>query len=335
MNFEFVLPQKIIFGAGSVANTGQEAKKLGAEKALIITSHGMLNRQAFIQVTDALQEQGVGFEVFPEIKPEPPVENIYESIAFVKANNCNLVIGLGGGSVLDVAKKVAADVRQSKIMVTTTAGTGSEVTHESVFKIDGRKKAFVDKNLVPDVAIVDPDLAKTMPPRLTAITAIDALAHASECYEALRSNHVSKTLALEAFELLKRNVRKAVEGQERARVNMSLGSLMAGMAFGNAGTTLGHALSYPLSNRGVPHGEAVAMVLASALEFNGADTDLISDVKEVVALIEPKWSSGWDTRKMAAEVMTDEKHLSNNPRKVIYEDVLAIFEKIRNSIEVQ
>lgn len=231
---------------------------------------------------------------------------------------------------MDVAKKAAADLSLPKIMVPTTAGTGSEVTHESVLKVDGKKMAFVEAGLTADVAIVDPDLCQTMSKRLTASSGMDALAHAVECSESKKSNPVAKTLALEAYNLVKDNLMQAVKGDTQAMVNLSLGSMMAGMAFGNSGTTLGHALSYPLSNRGTPHGEAVAMVLPYAFEFNGSDPDFAKKLRKFVRTIELRWDPRWDTEEMAAEVMEDKRHLRNNPVEVTFKDVLGIFEKMKN-----
>jgi alcohol dehydrogenase class IV len=231
---------------------------------------------------------------------------------------------------MDVAKKAAADLSLPKIMVPTTAGTGSEVTHESVLKVDGKKRAFVEAGLTADVAIVDPDLCQTMSKRLTASSGMDALAHAVECSESRKSNPVAKTLALEAYNLVKDNLMQAVKGDTQAMVNLSLGSLVAGMAFGNSGTTLGHALSYPLSNRGVPHGEAVAMVLPYALEFNGSDPAFARKLRRFVRTIELRWNPRWDAHEMAAEVMEDKRHLGNNPVAVTFADVLGIFEKMKN-----
>jgi alcohol dehydrogenase class IV len=215
-------------------------------------------------------------------------------------------------------------------MVPTTAGTGSEVTHESVLKVEGKKKAFVEAGLTADVAIVDPDLCQTMSKRLTASSGMDALAHAVECQESRKCNPISQTLALEAFKLIKDNLLQAVKGNTQARVNLSLGSLVAGMAFGNSGTTLGHALSYPLSNRGMPHGEAVAMTLPHALEFNGSNLAFAKRLRKLVRIIEFQWDPRWDINEMAIEVMQDERHLGNNPVEVTFEDVLGIFDKMKN-----
>jgi len=334
MRFDFILPSTIFFGEGCIKRIGEEASRLHCKRALIVTSRGMLKREYFKHLTDCLQAHQLSSGIFSNVEPEPTIENVHQCSAIVSSED-DLIIGLGGGSVMDVAKKVAADLGLTKMMVPTTAGTGSEVTHESVFRVEGKKRAFVDLELTPDIAIVDPDLSMTMPPELAAATGLDALAHALECCESRKSNPLVKTLALQAFELLKQNVRKAVENDREARGNMSLGSLMAGMAFGNSGTTLGHALSYPLSNRGISHGEAVAVVLPHALEFNGADPSLIAEVREIIKPMKVEWNANWSIHEMANEVMDDERHLANNPRNATHNDVLEIFELLRSSCTAQ
>ena len=326
MQFELILPKKIIFGNGSVERVGDEAKNLGCESALIVTSKRMKKREALKKVIDSLNSEGINSKIFYEVEPEPPIENVYECMEF--AEGADLIIGIGGGSVIDVAKKSAADLSLRKVMIPTTAGTGSEVTHEAVLKVEGKKRAFVDEKLTPDVAIVDPELMKTMPQKLVASSGIDALAHAIECYDSKRSNLLVKTLAFEAYRIIKDNLRKAVEGNKKGIENMALGSLIAGMAFGNSGTTLAHALSYPLSNEGIPHGEAVAMVLPYALEFNGFDAGVIKEVKGILRDLKLGREVKGNIEEMARIVMEDKKHLSNNPREVTYEDVVNIYEKV-------
>jgi len=326
--FKIILPSKIIFGTGSVGQIGIEAEKLGSKGALIATSRGMRKRDALKLVIDSLNDHGISSEVFDEVDPEPPIESVYQCMA--SAKGCDLLIGLGGGSVIDVAKKAAADLDIWKIMMPTTAGTGSEVTHESVFKVTGKKRAFVDEQLTPDVAIVDPDLMKTMTPKLTASTGMDALAHAVECYQSKKSNFLVKTLAFTAYGVIKDSLRKAVAGDEPAVADMAWGSLVAGMAFGNSGTALAHALSYPFSNAGIPHGEAVAAVLPYALEFNGFDTGMVTEIKKIIGDLKIGSEAKGNIAEMARTVMEDEKHLSNNPRPVTYEDVVSIYEKIRD-----
>jgi alcohol dehydrogenase class IV len=330
MSFSFILPQKVIFGIGSIESVGEECKMLGGMKVLIVTSPGMLRRAHLKQAADSLKRSKVKFDVFSEVTPEPPIEDVYRCIAVARKKSSDLIVGLGGGSVMDVAKKAAADLSLPKIMLPTTAGTGSEVTHESVLKVDGKKRAFVESGLTADVAIVDPDLCQTMSKRLAASSAMDALAHAVECSESKKCNPLAKTLALEAYNLVKDNLMQAVKGDTKARVNLSLGSLLAGMAFGNSGTALGHALSYPLSNRGMPHGEAVAIALPYALEFNGSDPAFAKQLKKLARTIEFQWDPRWNISEMAAEVMQDERHLGNNPVKVTSKDVLGIFEKMKS-----
>lgn len=333
MEFSFIVPPQIIFGCGSISRLPFEIKDLKAEKPLVVTSRGMLERDFAKEIFSSLKSSRIACQVYNQVNPEPSVRDAENCLQFAKENGCDFIIGLGGGSVMDVAKKVGMDLEVPKIMIPTIAGTGSEVTHESVLKVEGEKRAFVDKKLTPDVAIVDPNLMMTMPKRLIASSGIDALAHALECYESRRSNPLVKPLALEAFRLLEENIQKAVEGDREARVNMALGSLMAGVAFGNSGTTLAHALSYPLSNRRMPHGEAIAMVLPYALEFNRSESAFIEKMKEIVKPIKLRWNLDWDIEEMAEEVMDDKRHLANNPREVTFQNVVRIFEKIEQEFQ--
>jgi alcohol dehydrogenase class IV len=328
MRFDFCLPERIVFGSGSTAQAGGEAKRLGGRRVLIVTSRGMTQRQALVKAMDSLQKQGLACDVFSAVEPEPSLENATNCTALVRDRDCDLILGVGGGSVMDVAKKAAAEAGIPRIMMPTTAGSGSEVTHESVLKVKGKKQAFVDTSLTPDVAIVDPDISSTMPPHLTACCGADALAHAIECYESRNSNPLVQALALRSYELLRDNLVAAIENLSEARVNMALGSLMAGMAFGNSGTALGHALSYALSNRGVPHGQAVAMALPGVLEFNGTDPSFATTLKQIISPTGPRWNPDWDIAEMTAEVMADHRHLANNPREVTDDDVRYMFEQI-------
>lgn len=330
MNFTYVLPE-IIFGCGSLERITEILKNSGLKKPLVVTSHGMVKREGYLNLIGIIGSSGLSLAVFNRVEPEPSIDTVIDCLNFAKEDNCDLVIGIGGGSVLDVAKKVGMDLKKMKLMIPTTAGTGSEVTHESVLKVNGKKKAFVDKELTPDVAIVDPELTMTMPPRLTAVSGIDALAHAIECYDCKKDNILVKTLAFEAYTLLKDNLGKAVSNDREARINMSLGSMMAGMAFGNSGTALCHALSYPLSNEGIPHGEAVALTLPYALEFNDFDEDVIKEIRRVIS--EVGLTSGFkfqgDAQQMAETVAEDTRHLSNNPREVTLNDIVGIFNKMK------
>jgi len=333
--FQLLLPRSIIFGSGTVQRVGSEAERLGASKILIVTSHGMAKRGCVEQVTTSLSLLGLRFKIFAGVVPEPPIENAHDCLSAAKAYGADLLIGLGGGSVLDVTKKVASDLGLGKIVMPTTAGTGSEVTNISVLKVTGRKKVLIDNSFIADAAIVDPTLTFTMPPKLAASTGMDALAHATECYQSKRANQITKALAMEAYTLIRENLRAAVAGDPKARVNMSLASLMAGIAFGNSGTTLGHALSFPLSDEGIPHGEAVAVMLPYALEYNGFDPEIIAEVKSLIADLDITVVVKADIQEMANIVMADERHLANNPREVKLEDVIEIYERLKRESSSQ
>ncbi len=330
MGFSFIVPTEIIFEYGTISYLPSKLESLEVEKPLLVTSRGMVEREFAQDIFSSLKFAGLAYQIYNQIKPEPSIVDAEDCLQFAKERGCDSVIGLGGGSVMDVAKKVAMDLEVPKIMIPTTAGTGSEVTHEAVLKVEGKKRAFVDARLTPDIAIIAPELSMTMLPRLAASSGIDALSHAIESHDSRRANPLVKPLAYQAYIIIKANLEKAIYGEREARINMALGSLMAGIAFGNSGTTLAHALSYPLSNEGTPHGEAVAMMLPYALEFNNFDEDLIKEVKRITKDqgLYPKFGS--DIQDMAKVVMEDRRHLSNNPREVTLEDVINIFERARS-----
>ena len=326
-NFTFILPPKIIFGRDSLNNVRKELEESNSHTPIIPTSRQMVKRENFSKLLNFLKDKFTSV-VFNEVEPEPSIETVNRCSEIARENNCDSIIGFGGGSVMDVAKKVGMDLGLFKVMIPTTAGTGSEVTHESVLKVHGNKKAFVDKRLAADVAIVDPSLLTTMPKRLVASSGIDALAHAIESYSAKRGNELTRTLAQKACLIIKSNLKKAVAGDENAILNMALGSLMAGMAFGNSGTALCHALSYPLSSKGIPHGEAVAIMLPHALEFNDFNAEVISEIRKIISDISLPTTFEGDAQEMAKIVMEDERHLSNNPKEVTFEDVVRIYQKV-------
>ena len=330
MEFNLIVPPQIIFGCHSISCLPSKIKELKSENPLIVTSRGMLQRDFAMEIFSSLKSHEIAFQVYNQVNPEPSLSDAEDCLKFAEENRSDLIIGLGGGSVMDVSKKVAMDSDIPKIMIPTTAGTGSEVTHESVLKVGGKKKAFVDVKLNPDIVIVDPELTMGMKPRFTAMVGIDALAHSIECYDSRKANPLTKALAFQACMIIKDNLEKATHGDREAKINMSLGSLMTGIAFGNSGTTLAHALSYPLSNKGIPHGEAVAMMLPYALEFNGFDQNITQEIRKIIGNLGfyPKITG--DIQEMAKVVMEDTKHLSNNPREVSLEDIVNIFRRARS-----
>ena len=161
-SFDFRLPTKIIFGEGTVRRLGGEIKQLGGSKVLIVTSNGMPERQSMKDILSCLDQAGINYKIFSSAPPEPSVDDVDMCLKFANKINPDFVVGLGGGSAMDVAKKIAMEIAVPKIMIPTTAGSGSEVTHNSVLKVDGRKKCFSDIKLAADVAIVDPNLLITL-----------------------------------------------------------------------------------------------------------------------------------------------------------------------------
>jgi len=331
-SFTFVVPKHIRFGWNSLDKIGEELKELGGRTPFIVTTRGMVKRGGFLKLIDQVKKENLSPVVFNKVEPEPSMETVKKCSEMANENGCDLILGFGGGSVMDVAKKVAMDLGLPKIMIPTTAGTGSEVTHESVLKVGDEKRAFVDEGLTADVAIVDPSLMMTMTERLIASSGIDALAHAVESYECKKGNELTRALAHSAYLLIKDNIRKAISYDKDAVSSMALASLMAGMAFGNSGTTLCHALTYPLSNKGIPHGEAVAIMLPPSLEFNNFDKEVILEIREIIKDVGLPARFEGDVYEMAAVVMKDKRHLANNPRKVTFEDVVAIYRKVVGSV---
>ena len=285
--YKLIIPKIIV---GEIANID-----INMSIPMIVTSPGMVERECFERVCELYPEA----TVYAKVSPDPSMGDVLDCIEAL--NNNGMIIGLGGGSAMDVAKMVAWGQHLKKILIPTIAGSGSEVTHEAVIKMSGKKRAFVDDKLVADVVLFDTTIIST-----PFYSMVDAKAHAIEALGARNGSEITRQFAHTACKLLE-------EGDP-------MGSLLAGIAFGNSGTTLCHALSYPLSNRGIPHGEAVAAMLPYAIKFNGNSYD--ADIHKV--------DMDWDIEEMAREVMEDIRHLSNNPRGVTYEDVVSIYEEARN-----
>jgi alcohol dehydrogenase class IV len=287
----FRLPQTIVTGPGTIARIGQEAKQRGAGKALIVTDRIIRQTGLLKKVTDPLDEEGIAYAIVDGITAEPPFELLERLAAEYADEGHRLVIGVGGGSVLDSAKVMAvmaanpgADLREwvgtdkierpglPLILAPTTAGTGSEVTNIAVLtdNSDHVKKGIASRHLLASVAIVDSQLTMTMPPSVTAATGMDALIHAIESYTSLRATELTDGIALQAIKLISRSLRQAVHnGNAAAREDMAMGSLLAGISMGNAGAGAVHALAYPLGGKfKVAHGVANSLLLSYVLRYN-------------------------------------------------------------------
>ena len=287
----FRTTKRIISGVGAIELLGQEVEHLGAKKALIVTDPGMVEAGIVERAERVLSEAKVPFVVFDGVEPEPRIEVATTCAARVKEHDCDLTIGLGGGSPMDVAKMGAILATNPDeldtyfgidqvpnpglpiIAAPTTAGTGSEVSPNAILldTEEKLKKGVVSPHLFPQVAILDPELTVTMPPDITASTGMDALVHAIEAYTSLNATDRTDLLALRAIELISQNLRGAyANGADmEARTNMLEGSLIAGMAFCNAGTAAVHALAYPLGGAyGTSHGVSNTLMLSYVMGFN-------------------------------------------------------------------
>jgi len=329
-SFDFVLTTKIVFGEETVNRLGGEIKWLGGSKVLFITSKSMPERRVMKDIISALDKVAIASTIYSSTPPEPTMDDVNTCLKFASETKPDLIVGLGGGSAMDVAKKVAAEIAVPKIMVPTTAGSGSEVTLNSVIKVDGKKISFPDIKHAADIAIVDPDLLTTMHAGGMVSSAMDAMSHAVESYGSRKGNDITRALALEAYLLLKNNIGHALAGKAEGRRNIAMGSLMAGMALSNTGTTLGHALANPLSNKGISHGLALALVLPYLLKLNWFDAGYADELKAFRQRYCSIPEIHWDISEMAEEVAADERHLSNNPTKVTLQNITDVYTGIRN-----
>ncbi len=287
----FFSPNKVLFGIGASREIGKEAKALGGTKVLIVTDPGVVNSGLVASLRTNLEEAGMKVFLFDRVEPEPSASLVDESAQLAKENGVDVVIGVGGGSSLDIAKGASLLASNPgnvldysgmdlipkrglpKILVPTTAGTGSEVTRVFVLidKRDNMKKVVFSNYSIPELALVDPMLTISMPSKVTADTGMDALVHAIETYVSMNATPFSDLLASRAIELIAKYLPMAFAKGENieARYHMSLASLLAGMAFASGGLGAVHALAYPLGTEyHLPHGRTNAIMLPHVMEFN-------------------------------------------------------------------
>ena len=287
----FFSPNKILFGIGASKEIGKETKALGGTKALIITDPGVANSGLIDPIRSNLEEAGLKVFLFDRVEPEPPASVVDEGVQYIKETGADIVVGLGGGSSLDVAKGVSLLVRNTgkvldyrgidlipkrglpKILVPTTAGTGSEVTRVFVVtdQKDNMKKVIYSNYAIADLAIVDPMLTLSMPGKVTADTGMDALVHAIETYVSMNATPFSDISASKAIALIAKYLPMAFAKSENieARYHVSFASLLAGLAFASGGLGAVHALAYPLGTEyHLPHGRTNAIMLPHVMEFN-------------------------------------------------------------------
>ena len=290
MQFEFTTSDRIIFGPGTLRGAGPTIKKAG-QRPLVVTGKTAQRAEPLLQL---LRENNIEAATF-SVSGEPTIQTVRDGVALAKSENCDWVIGIGGGSVLDAGKAIAAmmknegDVldyleiigqgksltkRPARYMaIPTTAGTGSEVTRNAVLASPEHRLKVSLRSLwmLPGIAVVDPELTYDLPPAITASTGLDALTQLIEPYVCLRSNPITDSLCWEGIRRVARSFRKAVEkGDEKAaREDMSMASLFGGMALANAGLGAVHGLAGPIGGIfSAPHGEICAALLPHVMEIN-------------------------------------------------------------------
>ena len=287
------MPGRLVFGNGATQELPELMRGLGVSRPLVVTDPGLVEAGTWGRVKGVLEAAGVARAVFDGVEPDPCVETAYACRDAARAGGHDVLVGLGGGSSLDIAKVAAVMMTNDgdvagyvgidrvpgpgtpTILVPTTAGTGSEVTPIAVLSDtkEHLKKGIVSSHLYATVALVDPELAVTCPPRVTAFTGVDTLVHAIEAYTNKFARPFVDALALECMRLVGRHLRRAVAcGDDLdARYGMALACLFGGMCLGPVNTAAVHALAYPLGGTyEVPHGVANSLLLPYVMAFNRA-----------------------------------------------------------------
>jgi len=284
----FVSPRKIVFGAGSRGNLNEEIQSLGGFRPLIVTYPKAPTIANVAEVLKSLESDRMEAQVYEKAEPEPRIEVAEDLASYTRAGEFDLVVGIGGGSVMDLAKiastsatnpgqvkdYLGVDLLRKKgvplICMPTTSGTGSEVTMFSVLTVGSKKMDVVSPYILPDIALVDPVLTVTMPPELTAGTGMDALSQAVETVTSLAATPLTDAVALKAIQLVRSSLRSAyTEGDNlKARSEMALAATLSGLAFGSGKLTLGHSLAQTFGPlRKIPHGVSCGIALPYVMEF--------------------------------------------------------------------
>jgi alcohol dehydrogenase len=371
----FTSINRLVQGRGAIATLGDEVARFHASRVLIVTDPGLVSTGIPDKVIESLNGRDVS--VYTDVEADPSIETIDACADHVRRGGFDLVIGLGGGSPIDTAKCAAALARNDgraenylgiekitqpglpKIIIPTTAGTGSEVTNVAVLSLKAQhtKKGIVSRHLFADCAILDPELTVGLPAAITAATGMDALTHAIEAYVSRFAQPLTDRYALDAIRLISHNLRTAVHNGANldAREAMLTGSLYAGLAFGSAATGMVHGLAMPLGGQfNVPHGVANAAMLPHVMRFNLVSAveryrDIADAMGEIVTGHSPRRGAelaveaverlsadiGVPTLRqlgipedaidaLAADGMTNTRQILPNPRAVTHADLVGI-----------
>ena len=295
MSNRIVLNETSYHGAGAIQEIAAEAKGRGFQKAFVCSDPDLVKFGVTGKVLKVLDDAGLTYEVYSNIKANPTIENVQTGVAAFKASGADYIVAIGGGSSMDTAKAIGIiianpefeDVRSLEgtaatkkpcvpiIAVPTTAGTAAEVTINYVITDVEKKRKFVcvDTHDIPVVAVIDPEMMSSMPKGLTAATGMDALTHAIEGYITKAAWEMTDMFHLKAIEIISKNLRGAVENTKEGREGMALGQYIAGMGFSNVGLGIVHSMAHALGAvYDTPHGVANAILLPTVMEYNAPAT---------------------------------------------------------------
>ena len=285
------LNQTSFHGAGAINEIAAEVKIRGLKKALVCSDPDLIKFNVTTKVTKVLEDAGLEYELYSDIKPNPTIQNVQHGVEAFKKAAADYIIAIGGGSSMDTSKAIGIiianpefeDVRSLEgtaptknpcvpiIAVPTTAGTAAEVTINYVITDVEKKRKFVcvDPHDMPVIAVVDPEMMSSMPKGLTASTGMDALTHAIEGYTTKAAWEMTDMFHLKAIELISKSLRSAVANEKEGREGMALGQYIAGMGFSNVGLGIAHSMAHTLGAvYDTPHGVACAMMLPIVMEYN-------------------------------------------------------------------
>ncbi|MDE0297074.1 MAG: iron-containing alcohol dehydrogenase [Candidatus Poribacteria bacterium] len=286
-----MIPPTVITGAGAAEQAGEQAKRIGASTALVVTDNGIVKLGYADELVSQLRGVGIGASTFSNVTPDPTLQNVNDGLKQYRDEDCDLIISIGGGSAIDCGKAIAIKLTNdgelsdfmgvekvpnpgvSLIAIPTTAGTGSECTKVTVITdIERNVKMMLSSPcLMARVAIVDPLLSLTTPPHLTSAVGVDALTHAIEAYISKRAQPITDALALEAIRMISGSLRQAWADGENigARTEMIIAASIAGMAFSNSSVALVHGMSRPIGAYfHVHHGLSNAVLLLDVMEYS-------------------------------------------------------------------
>lgn len=289
-NFEFVLPTRIVYGTGCIRQLPDEIRQMKHERPLIVTDKGLIEAGIVKRITDVLEEAEIEYEIYDGIQPNPRDTTVMEAARFAEEKKIDMMIAIGGGSSMDTAKAVGVILKEGGeigdyeglgkvsepitdlVAIPTTVGTGSEVTFWSVITDTNRhfKMSVGSPLIAARLALVDPDLVETLPPSIVAATGMDALTHAIEGYTGKLSEPITDACGIYAIEMIGKNIRNAVYNSDpEARGKLLLGSLIAGICFGNSDIAGVHCMGEAMGGLyDLPHGISMAIMLPYVMEYN-------------------------------------------------------------------